>query len=293
MTSSRPLLLPAVLLGLGLAAGCGGQPDEAANVDSSTAPQPTTTSSAPQDPVAPQTEKSPQAPAAPTAEAPSVSKNAYAARCGSTGTVRTAIEQLKAKTGAVTDPAGSKMPVTVAGRGSTALVVLHGSDGDACDAQQFLAAAGADKRFRVIAVDLCTSKVAVCVGEMSIDDAAQTSLVLETVREQYDPAKVVLVGVGSGGSTAVRAAGVGVPADAVVNVSGKAAAADVRRVTVPMLHLYDDPSGAAASGARIAAGESHRQVVVADAPASGWAALTGRGADLTGAGRKALEFAAR
>lgn len=294
MSSSRLLLLPAALLGLGLGAGCGDAPDEATHAADRSVPATTSpTSPAPRASATPPRSTAGASPSA-SPKAPQVapSKDRYAARCGSTGAVRTALERLGARAGAVTDEDGSRLPVTVAGSGRTALVVLPGADGDACDAQGLVAAAASDKRFRVVAVDPCTAAVAKCVGEFALDDAAQAALVIDTVREQYDSDRVVLVGVGSGGAAAIRAAGVGVPADAVVNVSGKAAAADLRRVTVPMLHLYDDPGGASATGARAVAGERPGRVTVADAPANGWGALT-RGATLTGAGREVLAFAAR
>lgn len=307
MTVSSRLLVPAVILGLGLATGCSGSSDAPAGsggTPTSSAPTvaptkaptdtPPTTRPAPQpsnDAVEPGTPAAQPTPAPqPTAAA---SRNRFVARCQPHGAARQRLEGLDPRSRTIVEPqSGSRLPVTVAGSGRTVLVVLHDEAGNACRAQEFLAAAGGDRRFRVVAVDLCTSAAAACVGELLLDDAAQTGLVLEWVRERFDPRKVVVLGVGSGGTAAVRAASVGLPADAIVNVSGPAAAADLRRITVPMLHLHEDLSSREASGARLAAREGARGVRLGAAPASGWKALVDD-LRLTGAGRQALDFAGR
>lgn len=297
MSRSSRLLVPLVL-GLAVVAGCGGSPDRATTSGATVAPAPDvltpSTKPAPQDrstqPAAP--EETAPAPAQSTpAFAPS--RNAFVNRCRPAGDLRRRLERLAPRTGKVVDEAsGSRLPVTVAGRGDTVLVALHDETGDACAARELLAAAGGDPRFTVIAVDLCTSAAARCRGELALDDVAQTGLVLDRVRASYRPAKVVVLGVGHGGATAVRAAAVGLPADAVVNVSGAPTAAELRRVTVPMLHVHDDPSARAAAAARTLRREGGRAGRIEEAPASGWAALTAS-LSLTRTGADVLDFAAR
>lgn len=298
MTWSVRPLAAALLLGLALVAGCGGTPDRAATAGA-TRPVPaealtpaTKQPRTPSPPTAPAAEPAPSASPAPgPAFVPS--RHAFINRCRPTGALQQRLERLAPRVGAVEHAeSGSRLPVAVVGHGEIALVVLHGEAGDACRAQELLATAGSDGRFTVVAVDLCTSPVARCRGLITLDDGAQAGLVVDRVRASYRPDKVVVLGVGEGGAAAVRAAAVGLPADAVVNVSGAPTAADLRRVTVPMLHLHEDASGADASAARTVAREGSRIVRVTDAPASGWAALTRRGA-LTGAGADVLAFAAR
>lgn len=312
MTVSSRQLVPAVLLGLGLAAGCSGPSDTPAGAGGATPTSPgpatapavepmvipdTTSATRPSpqptsDAVAPGGQASQPTPA-PQPSLTGTSRNWFVARCQPHGAARERLEDLDPRSRTIVEPqSGSRLPVTVAGSGRTVLVVLHDEAGNACRAQEFLTAAGGDRRFRVVAADLCTSSAAACAGELFLDDAAQTGLVLEWVRERFDPRKVVVLGVGSGGTAAVRAASVGLPADAVVNVSGPAAAADLRRITVPVLHLHEDLSSREASGARLAAREGVRSVRLGDAPASGWKALVDD-LQLTGAGRQALDFAGR
>lgn len=302
MSSSRLLLAPSALLTIGLLAACGGTGDTATNAGSSRSPSPsltnmpgeTSTSLPRTPPTTPDAEPEPKAPSPrPTRDTSPASDNAFVNRCAPRGAARSQLDALAPRTTTIKDESGSRLPVTVAGKGDTVLVVLHDAKGDACSAGELLAAAGADERFRVVAVDLCLSAAASCVGELMLDDVAQTGVVLDWVRERYEPTRLVVLGVGSGGTVAVRAAGVGLPADAVVNVSGAAPAEAIRRVTVPMLHVHEDLSGADASGARRVAAEGQRKVALADASATGWAALTGRGVELTEAGREALRFAAR
>lgn len=316
MTVPSRLLVPAVLLGLGVAAGCSGSSDTATGTDvdapttsvptaapttaptltpsATPAPQPTSDAVAPGTSApAPSNGPAPAPTPRPTQAPTDTTSNRFVARCQASGPARQRLEALDPRSRTVVDPeSGSTLPVTVAGSGSTVLVVLHDEAGDACRAQEFLAATGGDERFRVVAADLCTSAAARCVGELLLDDAAQAGLVLEWVQEHLDARKLVLLGVGSGGSAAVRAASIGLPADSIVNVSGAAPAADIRRVTVPMLHLHEDLSSREAAGARTAAREGDRSVRLADAPASGWAGLV-EDVRLTAAGRRALDFAAR
>lgn len=300
----------ALLVALAVLPACGSTadgPDASGATESGTpSPSPSSTPTPSESPTPapgpPSTEaaQSPTDDPSPVEVEPTAAGSGYAADCAARGEVAERLARLDPQQTVVANGEGSRLAVTTAGSGSTVVVLLHQLNGGACGWQQLLARAGADDRFRFVAPDLCGSGRSACVGEFTLDDIAQTKLVLDWVRKTYHPDRVTVMGASMGGAIVVRAAGIGLPIAAGVDISGPdgwfngaSIATDIRRATVPLLLAYDpadDPGTAAVAEREAARSDRVRYLELHDG--HGWANLTATDGRLTPAARTMLDFLA-
>ena len=141
------------------------------------------------------------------------------------------------------------MPAVRIGRGSTAAVFLHQTDGDGlCGFWPYATWATARYHFAAVLVDLCGYGEASCTGRAADDQLAQVAAAVAWARS-YHPTRVALVGASMGGALALAAA-TRTPVNAVVDLSGPStwigaeAARFARKVRVPTLMAVSpgDPS---------------------------------------------------
>lgn len=302
-------VLLTVLLGL---SGCGGAEEtdgEAASAPaspSSATPSPSGAATESPDPDETATTMAASPTDVPSAEGESPTdapaSSGYSQRCAALGSAATRLDALAPQDATVKDSeSGSTLPVTTVGDGPVTVVLLHQIRGGACGWASFLSRAGGDERFRFVAPDLCGLGESDCVGELSLDQVAQAQLVLDWVRRTHRPRAVAVVGASMGGAIAVRAAGLGLDLDGVVNISGPDGwfdgdpiATDIRRATVPMLHVYDpaDDPGTARTTRAEADRSDGRVRYDGSARGHGWGTLTDDQDRLTPAARGVLDFLA-
>ncbi|QIG41696.1 alpha/beta hydrolase [Nocardioides anomalus] len=188
----------------------------------------------------------------------------------------------------LTDPAVGRIPAVRLGTGSTALVLLHQTDGNGlCGWLPFLPIAAA-AGYTTLAVDLCRYGEARCrkVDDGTFTDADQVDparLAVRYAREQLGARRVVVVGASMGGAVALMT-GVAVPGLAgVVDLSGPAdwpglgTARGGRALPVPVLVAMADTEGAeAVAAARAVAAHAPAGSAFLAAPTShGWDLVTG------------------
>lgn len=308
--------LPALALLIALAGlpACGSS-DEPAESDepAGSASTPSATASTPADP-SPSRSAEEQPTATTPAETPTdaagpveveptgaAASSDYVADCRPPAGVARRLERLGTERAFVANGSGSRLAVTTVGTGPTTVVLLHQVEGGACGWADFIAAAGGDGRFRFVAPDLCGSGASDCKGQFTLDDIAQTKLVLDWVRKTHRPERVTALGASMGGAIVVRAAGLGLPLDAGVDVSGPDGwfdgadiAADIRRSSIPLLLAYDpsDDPGTAQVARKEASRAGDAVEYLALTGGHGWSNLTDGAHALTPAARKMLDFLA-
>ncbi len=216
-----------------------------------------------------------------TRSAPSAAPAAgtVAARCGAPTDSAVAIGQWKG-------PGGAVLPHASVGRGDTAAVFLHQTDGDGlCGWWPYASWAAAHYPMRAVIVDLCDYGKASCPTKaFDQDQLAQVAFVVRQVRAT-NPKRLVLVGASMGGALAL-AAGTSARANAVVDLSGPPdwtgapALPATRRLRAPLLVASSpgDPStDYAALRAAFATARAVPKKFVRGDGEHGWALLSATG----------------
>lgn len=161
-------------------------------------------------------------------------------------------------------PGGTIINTAWLGKGSTAAVLLHQTDGNGLCGFLFYADFLARQGIQVVMMDFCGYGQSIC--ETPPAAPVQVKLVTDAARAA-GARKVVLVGASMGGSTAVSAARI-TAADGIVDLSGpaefgnSAIAKDAANVTMPALFAFSgtDPADRAAVRAQLPKMPTKRKV---------------------------------
>lgn len=221
-----------MILAVGLAACTAGGADDTAGRAPSSGPSSATS--------APTASPSP-APSSPTT---SGRRSAVSLRCGGDDAPDARLLRLKA-------PAGSVLTAFDVGRGATAAVLLHQTNGGGfCGWWPYGAWLADAQHLRAVGLDLCGYGTSRCGESLDDDSVRQVKVVVDYLRA-HGAERVVVVGASLGGSVALDAAAA-LDVDAVVDLSGPVdypgthTTRSLPRLRVPTLIAVsrsDDPSG--------------------------------------------------